>query len=36
MRRALDVDGLEAFEAADAVIDMDDQIAGGQRRAARR
>ena len=28
MRRALDLDGLQALEAADAVIDMDDEIAG--------
>ena len=36
MRRALHLDGLEALEAADAVIDMDDEIAGRQRCAARR
>ena len=36
MRRALDVDDLEALEAADAVIDMDDEIAGGEAVAARR
>ncbi len=32
MRRAGGLDGLEADEAADAVVDMDDEIAGGEAR----
>ena len=36
MRRALHLDGLQALEAADAVIDMDDEIARRERRQARR
>ena len=32
MRRALHLDGLQALEAADAVIDMHDEIAGRERR----
>ena len=32
VRRAGRLDGLQADEAADAVVDMDDEIAGGERR----
>ena len=32
MRRALHLDGLQALEAADAVVHMDDEIAGCKRR----
>ena len=34
MRRARRLDGLQADEAADAVVDMDDEIAGGERAAS--
>ncbi len=35
VRRARRLDGLQADEAADAVVDVDDEIAGGQRRGFR-
>ena len=35
MRRAADVEGLEPVIAADAVVDMDDEIALGAARRAR-
>ena len=36
MRRARRLDGLQADEAADAVVDVDDDVAGRQRRQLRR
>ena len=32
MRRARRLDGLQPLEAADAVVDMDDEVAGSERR----